>query len=314
MDTRRLDYIVWCDLEIVLLKVHSSSPWDTKMVSTSQVPDLSKPTVNVYICREDDAIFDSPMTYREKVMRQGSYRGHHAGPPARLKCMDDGSIALSHPDPGKIIWCWVIKYVLTVCAVQAGMLHIKGAAVAYKGKAFLILGRGGSGKTEVAKALCRNGAGLMANTHLLVHGGAVCGIRSNMRVREDGRDVYVPVDQQDPEVCDGWLPIGGVFWVNYRTDGTTLVRRMPSTQAKANLQFFAESIRNWEIKEDIADRSRSDPFEFAESVNRIDDLLNDFCQRNDVYYVNLDVFSRDGLEKLMSLLENPPLGARAQVR
>ena len=50
------------------------------------------------------------------------------------------------------------------------MLHLKGAAVAYRGKAFLFLGRGGSGKTEVVQALCRNGARLVANTHLLVDG------------------------------------------------------------------------------------------------------------------------------------------------
>ncbi|MBV1849980.1 hypothetical protein [Catellatospora tritici] len=304
MELSEFDHIVWCDLEIVLLKIHSLSPWDTKMVGTCHTPDPSKPTVNVYICREGDVIFDNPTTYREKVMRQGSYRGHNFGLPASLKIMDDRNIALFHPDPGKIIWSYVIKYVLTVCAMRANMLHIKGGAVAYKGKAFLFLGRGGSGKTEVVKALCKNGAALIANTHLLIDGESVCGIKSNMRVRENGGDVYVPVNhQQDFDVHDGWLPVGGVFWVNYRTDGTTLVESVPSGHARANLQFFAESIRNWEIKEDIADYFRSDPFEFAEHMNRIDDLLNDFCESNDIYYLNLDIFSPDGMERLVSVME-----------
>jgi hypothetical protein len=304
MEISEFDHIVWCDLEIVLLKIHSLSPWDTKMVSTCETPDLSKPVVNVYICREGDAIFDDPKTYRENIMRHGSYRGHIFGPPARLKCIDDRNIALSHPDPGKIIWSYVIKYVLTVFAIQANMLHVKGGAVAYKGKAFLFLGRGGSGKTEVVKALCKNEAGLMANTHVLIDGGSACGIKSNMRVREDGGDVYVPVRQQQHfSTYDGWLPIGGVFWVNYRTDGKAFVDILPPSHAKPNLQYFSEAIRNWEIKEDIADHSNSDPLEFAERVNRVDKMLNDFCESNDIYYLNVDIFSSDGMERLMSIME-----------
>ncbi|WP_165368280.1 hypothetical protein [Phytoactinopolyspora endophytica] len=84
---------MWCDLEVILLKIHSLSPWDTKIVNSCHVPDLYKPTVNVYICREDDDILDDPRTYRENIMPRGSYRGHHFGPPARLKTIDDRNIA-----------------------------------------------------------------------------------------------------------------------------------------------------------------------------------------------------------------------------
>ncbi len=307
MDVSEFNHIVWCDLEIVLLKIHSFSPWDTKMVSTSRMPDLSKPIVNIYICREGDAIFDDPKTYRENIMRQGSYRGHHFGPPASLKCIDGRNIALFHPDPGTIIWSFVIKYVLTVCAIQDNMLHIKGGAVAYNGKAFLFLGRGGSGKTEVVKALCKNGARLMGNTHLLIDEESVCGIKSNIRVRDDGRDVYIPVSQQQNfNAYDGWLPIGGVFWVDYRTDGRIIVERVPPIYAKANLHYFSASIANWELKEDIADYFNSGPFSFAKQVNRIDKMLDDFCERNDVYYLALDIFSNDGMERVVSVMEASP--------
>lgn len=301
------EHIVWCDLEIVVLKIHSYSSWDTKMVSSGGEPDLSKPVVNVYICRDDDVVFDDPRTYRENIVRHGSYRGHIFGVPARFKIIDDKNIALSHPDPGKIIWALVVKYVLTVYAIQQRVLHLKGAAVAYQGRAFLLLGRGGSGKTEVAKVLCENGAELMANTHLLVGGGSVCGIKSNIRVRENGRDVYLPVGrQQNFTSGDGWLPVGGVFWLKYRTDGQAAIRSMPPSYAKANLQYFAESIKNWEIKEDIADYVRSDPFEFAELVNRVDQMLDDFCADNEVHHVNVDIFAAQGLAAVMSLMEARP--------
>jgi hypothetical protein len=307
METNAFSRVVWCDLGIVLLKIHSRSPWNTRMVSTCRTPELSKPTVNVYICDDDDAVFENPVTYRERMMRLGSYRGHTFGPPARLKWIDDRNVALAHPDPGKIIWAYVIKYVLTVHAIQASVLHLKGAAVAYRGKAFLFLGRGGSGKTEVVQALCRNGARLVANTHLLVDGGVVCGITSNVRVRDDGCDVYVPVDrQQTLDADDGWLPIGRVFWVKYRTDGESLVRTLPSSYARANLQYFAEAVTNWELKEDLADYFGSDPFEFAEQVNRTDRMLIEFCENHEFYYLNLDVFSDAGMRKLMSVMESVP--------
>lgn len=147
MESSEFTHVLWCDLRVVLLKIHSLSRWDPKMVSICSAPDLAKPMVNVYICREDDPVFDNPRTYRENMMRRGSYRGHHFGRPARLKCIDDTNIAIFHPDPGMIIWSLIVKYVLTVFPIRAGMLHIKGAAVAHEGRAYLLLGRGGSGKT-----------------------------------------------------------------------------------------------------------------------------------------------------------------------
>ena len=304
MDTSELGHVVWCDLVVAQLKIHSRDPWNTKMVSTSRAPDPSRPTVEVFICAEDDDVFDGPRTYREKMMPRGSYRGHHFGPPARLRVIDDTRMAISHPDPGTIIWSLVVKYVLTVFAGRAGLLHLKGAAVAHRGRAFLFLGRGGSGKTEIVRTLTENGAGLMANTHLLVDDHSVCGVRSNVRVRDGGRDVYLPLDRPGHlAVHEGWLPVGAVFWVNYRDDGRQLLERVPPRVARANLRYFAESISNWEIKEDIADQAGSDPFVFAEHVNRTEDQVDAFCTDHPVYYANLDVRSADGKAALMEVLD-----------
>ncbi len=305
MEINQFSNIVWCDLEIVILKIHSYQPWDTKMVHTCQMPNLSKPIVNIFICRENDIIFDNLKTYRENIMRHGFYLGHHFGLPANLKYIDDNNIAFFHHDPGKIIWCYVIKFVLTLHANKRNMLHIKSGAVAYKGKSFLVLGRGGSGKTEVIKALCKNGASFMANTHLLINGNSACGIKSNIRVRDNGCEVYIPISQQqNGNVYEGWLPIGGVFWVNYRTDGITLIENIATHYAMPNLLWFTESIGNWEMKEDIADYYNSDPFEFAEQINKIDKMLNDFCENNNIYYLNLDIYSSEGMQKTISLMEN----------
>jgi len=301
MDLDAINHVRWCDLELVLLKIHSAAPWDTKMIRTCESPDLSRPTVNVYLCHEDDVVFNEATSYREKMMRRGSYRGHTFGLPAKLRCLDDWNIALAHPDPGAVIWAYVIKYVLTVHASRRGMLHLKGAAVAFEDRAMLFLGRGGSGKTELVTALRRSGAGLIGNTHLIVDRDAVCGVKSNMRVREHGCDVYVPVDQA-LGLSHGWLPIGGVFWLKYRTDATTEVMPMPLDSAKANVRYFAEAVRNWELKEDLADHSNGDPFEFAVQINRLELLVDEFCERHPMNYLTTDVMSTSGMDRLLSVL------------
>lgn len=305
MDIKQFNHVVWCDLEIIILKIHSISSWDTKMVCSCHIPGSTTPIINIYICHENDSVFDCPQSYREKIMRQGLFRGHHFGQPAGLKHMDDYNIAISHPDPGKIIWCYLIKYLLTLHSVRRDMLHIKGGAVALNGKSFLILGRGGSGKTEIINELCKNGASFMGNTHLLVDDQFAYGIKSNIRVRENGRDIYVPVDQlHNGNVYGGWLPIGGILWVNYRTDGQTIIKEIPVAEALPNLQWFAESVGNWELKEDIADYCNLDPFAFAAQINKINTMLNNLCTNNSIYFLNTDIFSADGFAKTISLLES----------
>jgi hypothetical protein len=304
IDRERFQHVVWCDLEIILLKIYAHSAWNTKMVSICDQPDLTKPFVNVYICEENDSIFDRPSTYREKVMYQGLYRGHHFGRPARLKYLDEYNVAIYHQDPGKIIWCYVIKFFLTLHAMKNELLHIKGGAVAYKGKSFLFLGRGGSGKTETINRLCKNGASFMGNTHLLVKNQGVFGIKSNIRVREDGADVYVPISHlHNDNICDEWLPIGGLFWVKYRTDGKTTIKEMPADYAFTNLQWFAESIGNWELKEDMADYCMHDPFVFAHRMNHVNELLKRLCADTPIFYLNTDILSDAGLSKTISLMD-----------
>ena len=296
--------IVWCDLEIVMLKIHAYSDWDKKRINVCQKPRKRNPIVNVYICHENDSIFNSPQTYRENVMASGLYLGHHFGLPAKLKIIDENNIAFYHLDPGKIIWCFIIKYVLSLYANKENMLHLKGGAVSYKDKAFLILGRGGSGKTEVINALCKNGAKFMANTHLLVNRNYVCGIKTNIRVRKKSRDIYVPINGLENSIlCDGWLSIGGVFWINYRIDGINLIQYIPSDCVIPNLQFFAEGIENWDMKEDFSDYYNSDPFQFAKHINKTNKLLNDFCKNNAFYYLNLDISSSEGMQKTIMVMD-----------
>lgn len=87
-------------------------------------------------------------------------------------------------------------------------------------------------------------------------------------------------------------------------DGVSIMKSIPSSHALPNIQFFTESIINWEMKEDIADYFNSNPFEFAEDLNLTNKMLKDFCDNNSIYYLNLDIFSIDGMQKNIAVIEN----------
>ncbi|MFC5923842.1 hypothetical protein [Micromonospora vulcania] len=91
--------------------------------------------------------------------------------------------------------------------------------------------------------------------------------------------------------------------MKYRTDGATLIEVMPTSHARASMQFFSEAVRNWEMKEDIADHFGADPFAFGAHMNRVDKMLDDFCESHDVYYMNADIFAPDNVGILLSAMD-----------
>lgn len=183
-------------------------------------------------------------------------------------------------------------------------MHIKGSSIEYKGKAFLILGRGEAGKTEFAMTLCKHGAKLMGNTHVLVDGNHIFGIKSNIRVRDSDSERYISVtDNVDFPLFHSWAPVGSIFWVQYRLDGKNIIERMDEDCAYQNLRWFTEAIGNWEMKEDIADYVNSNPFQFSKYMETIDGMLRRLCNDNLIYYMNLDIHSSEGGEKVIDLID-----------
>lgn len=304
----------WCDLGIVILKIYSKSKWESrKLLLLDKNPDESNelPVVNVYVCDKDDSVFEEVNSYREKIMLKGLYLGHHFGESARLRVIDDYNIAISHSEPDEVIRWYVTKYVLNIFSLKENIMYLKGGAVEYKGKAFLILGRGGSGKTELIKELCKNSVKFISNTHLLVkteEEAKVKGINSNVRVRKNGKDEFIPVyDLYGDNVCFDYTSIGGIFWFKYKIDGESNIRELKPDEIFYNMQFFSEATINWEMKEDIADYCESDPNIFKNNIAAIYDRLKMLSNLKS-YYLNLDIHTSDGLNKTLSLMETMAAG------
>jgi len=56
MDTNELGHVVWCDLAVTQLKIHSRGPWDTKDGQQDPIPGS----------------FKADRTHREKMVSRGS--------------------------------------------------------------------------------------------------------------------------------------------------------------------------------------------------------------------------------------------------
>lgn len=298
--------ISWCDLGIVILRIYSKSIMrSNKILICDENPDLTKtlPIVNVYICSDNDSVFNTTEYYREKIMAKGLYLGHHFGEAAKYRMLDDHNFAICHSDPCEIIRCYISKYVLNIFALKQHILYLKGGAVEYKGRAFLILGRGGSGKTEMINTLCRNTARFISNTHLLIDSFKVKGINSIIRVRKDGKDEFVSVAELHGEnTCFDYTPICGIFWIKYKEGENGYIRELQPEELFYNMQFFSEATINWEMKEDIADYCKSDPYIFKRVILSIHDRLKEITKIKS-YYLNLDIYSSDGIEKTVRLMD-----------
>lgn len=304
MDINKLPYVKYCDLGILTLRIYSQKKWNTELVCVQDdlVP-MNENIVNLFLVDKTDPSFSTCSSYREKVMRSGYYIGHHFGMPALIKWIDGNNIALSCEDPGRVIWSYIFKVVLTLKAQELGFLHIKGSSIEYKGRSYIVLGRGGSGKTEFVRTICRYGARLMGNTHTLIDNKSALGIKTNVRIREGGRERYISIDNQRelPQVHT-WVPIQAIFWVQYRKDGINTIKELPYEYAYHNFRWFTEATGNWELKEDIADSVNSDPYRFTQIMSLIDKRIKNLCNDIPTYYLNLDIKSDDGREMALELL------------
>ena len=82
--------------------------------------------------------------------------------------------------------------------------------------------------------------------------------------------------------------------------GDNVIKKLNSQLAIPNIQYFTEAVINWEMKEDIADYYHSDPFRFAEYINFKNRMIKKVCEENEIYYLNVDIFSNEGFCKTIN--------------
>lgn len=242
-------------------------------------------------------------TYREQIMLKGFYVGHHFGAPAYYKLFDDAMVFVT-TDPNRIVWSFAVKYLLTVKSIQHGWLHLKAGAIEWNGRAILLLGRGGSGKTVLIEEMCKEKAKLVSNTHACVQGKMVSGMKTKVRYRENGTERFVdPRELLNGRVTNNRLEISGIFWVQYRTDDVVNIAPLNADVLYHNAKLFSEAICNWELKEDIVDYFQNDMEQVARTMHVLDSGLKELCNTIPAYYLNVNIHNPKARESVIKLLD-----------
>jgi hypothetical protein len=243
--------------------------------------------------------------YRQEMFSKGLYLGHHLGPPGSVSLSHNHlSVSLNNGTPDQyryVLWCYAIKIFLTTNSLSFNALHIKATVVINKrGQAILLIGRGGSGKTTLAKFLSKNGLVVLSNTHAIVSYGNVWGINTWTRVRDCGHTYFLaPRDA----MTLGVAPIASVFIVNFNTESKLLIESLDLNKAMVYLEQFSLATTNYELKEDLMDYF-GDALVFCRYLAKEREELFAFVQKFQIRYLSVDVLSDVTHGPLLSLISD----------
>jgi hypothetical protein len=259
------------------------------------------------------------VSYRAKRMSAGYYLTDHFGPPAYL-VVRGHHYWIFAVDFEPILWPYAVKHLLTLYAIEHNMLHLKAAAVAIGGRGALLIGRGGSGKTVLLSRLCGAGAQFLSNTHVLMDGQSLLGIRTNMRVRADeffapiiaarGLSAAVKAGEYtaDPLSDLGWpsarsAPIRSVCLIDYKGTNRRTLQEIDRDTVFDYMEQFSLALNVYGLKEDILDALGGDIHRFSVEMSRMKTSLRELVNGSRCYYLSCDAADPQNLRAICALLE-----------
>ena len=260
-------------------------------------------------------------SYRGRRMAAGYYLTDHFGAPAYL-VTGGTQYWIFAEDFEPILWPYAIKHLLTLYSMEHGMLHLKAAGIAIDGQGALLVGRGGSGKTVLLAQLCGAGAQFMSNTHALIDGRNLLGIRTSMRVRSDrffgpiiatrGLPPSVKAGEYcaDPLADLGWpgvgsAPVRSVCLVDYKGSGTRAIREMDRDTLFDYMEQFSLAVNVYGLKEDILDSLSGEVTRFSVEMSHMKARLRALVNGSRCYYLSCDASDAGNLQAICDLLKTP---------
>ncbi len=232
-------------------------------------------------------------TYRERMFDRGLYLGHHFGKTAELFVGDSEMWINVHPADeatyNTIVWTYAIKLILSLSSLQNDALHLKSTALLNGNNVVLLMGRGNAGKTTAARLLeDKLECAMIANTHCVVQDQHVWGVNTWVRHRTtDGEESYVlkqPCGSQEGE-------LRRIIIFEHNERGEFVCERIDAEMAESFILYFAASIGNYDLKEDITDYRRRGTFSDRHAMLRTEiDKVRQLVAANDVVYVSCDSF------------------------
>lgn len=261
---------------------------------------------------------DPDRTARARGMLAGYYATDHFGPPVWM-ATSGRRILLHGPRLENVLWPYVVKYLLLRHTVDTGGLFLKAAAVAVDGRGALIVGRGGAGKTVMLTELCGRGAAFVANSHVLVHGDAMQGVTSSMRMRpgpeldrlaERGVRGSAALDPTEVVVdpvaafgaAAGTTTLRTMLVVDHRGPGRHEIDELSADAALGVLEQFALGLNVYRLEEDLLDALGGDYRAFVAAYGAMQARLRDLVDRCRCHHLVTDVRLPANQDRLLDLL------------
>lgn len=217
----------------------------------------------------------------------------------------------------RLVWPYVVKYLLLRHTATAGGLFLKAAALAAGDGATVVVGRGGAGKSVLVTGLCRNGATFITNSHVVLAGGAVQGVASTMRMRPgpwldqaattaalDPRERLVDPAEAFPHHAGAAVPLHAVWIADFRAPGEHDVQQLPPDEAVGIVEQFAFGLNVYRLEEDLLDLCGGDYRAFAAQYGRMRAQLHAAVTHCPTYRVRSDVQLTAHRDQLLHLLSD----------
>jgi hypothetical protein len=243
-------------------------------------------------------------SYRSVRLQRGYYVTEHFGPPAGL-IIRENYYFLFGSDFSKLVWGYLVKALLTRWAVMRGQLHLKAAAFAMGEVGFLVVGRGGGGKTVLLKEACAHGASFISNTHVILDGSFCQGVATNVKVRAD--ELFVGLEPHGDALIDGemlidpvkefsWSASAGariakIVFVDYAAglNGKGDMKRLDGRLATELLELYGLAINVYGQKEDYWDCYAQGAFGVTAQLRLERAALSALVQTVECVYLSADI-------------------------
>lgn len=262
-------------------------------------------------------------SYRAGRFASGYYITDHFGAPAYL--LTEGThYWIFATDFAAILWPYVVKLLLTLYAIEHGMLHLKAAGIAVDGAGTLFVGRGGSGKTVLLTRLCQTGAQFLSNTHTLIDGSTLLAVPAAMRVRNDS--LFGPIIAErhlpfgikrgeyvaDPGTDLGWearfqAPVRNVCLIDYRGPDKCEIREFDRDILGDYMEQFSLALNVYGLKDDVLDYLQNDVARFSAQAQVTKEKLRTLLARCNTYYISCDANDPRNLQAVRELLAGRPI-------
>lgn len=236
-----------------------------------------------------------PRCYRESMLARGVYLGHHFGSPVAASIERDRmTLKVSDSSPAaynRIIWTYVVKVLLTIGALNADAVHVKAATVEDgAGNCLLLVGRGQSGKSTLAKTLERwGGWRILGNTHAVAREAWVWGVPTWTRWRNpEGSESYLAANGESP----GDALLRGICIVEHNKAGRFEAIEVDASRWIGFLRNYVCAIGAYDLKEDLFDWDIEGMSGF-ERLQLAYDLFDAFTKSAPLYHVSADVLESE---------------------